>query len=480
MPKTQPLYSEQAIIEAFHALAPIGEDILMPLSMQEDTLNRQRQKNENAITSYLHRFDFGDYFFSIVYTPRRSDLTAAPSTLEARICLDKTETTLFFMSSDIIPYINPQDMICRYFPFIESPERLKSCYIDLVRSLIPYLDDFARLASEEETRSRAYRDLKGEMSRCYNENIDTPSGKGEDYDRLYLALRFAHFVRWKSSFYASDPYGEYLAGNTTALSAVAFRGTRPDYIKHIAISSLGKVEDDYLPVRPSSASLSSKTAALKKTKTPGVLAATLAYTLPLVFLILGGIYFGIATLMAEGTAYYTALSFAAFSENIIFLVLISVLLSLSLTPLTLRLFFKKRFQKAKVYLAMEKTNKVRVKGEGFKLFLLTLTTVMIIFSALRGVQFREDSIRQQSGFIPMSVETVDYDEIESVRQVDRKNGSYYYIITLQDGVKLNLKDYMTKSTCDDVADRLVPIFNRHGIAIEIGDSTDHKDITNQA
>ena len=236
-----PQFSQEAILQEFHALAALGEEILIPLSVTEDTLKRRTSRKENEITSYLHRFDFGDFFLSLIYTPQRSDLTSAPSTLEMRICLDKTETLFFFMPYDIIPYINPKDMICRYFPYIESPERLRSCYRDLAESIVPYLDDFARLSADESTRQRAYRDLKNEMARCYGENVDAPSGKGEDYDAALMAVRFAHFVKWKSSFYASPEYGAYLKGDYTALSAIAFRGARPDYIKHLALSALGTV-----------------------------------------------------------------------------------------------------------------------------------------------------------------------------------------------------------------------------------------------
>ena len=114
--KQAPVYSEAAILDAFKSMARVGEEIFLPLSITEDVLKRNPRKSNSDVTSYLHRFDFGDFFLSLIYTPARSDLTSAPSTLEARICLDKTEQLLFFMPYDIIPFINPQDMICRYFP----------------------------------------------------------------------------------------------------------------------------------------------------------------------------------------------------------------------------------------------------------------------------------------------------------------------------------------------------------------------------
>ena len=95
------------LLEAFEELKTLGDDMLIPLSVQSDTLTEKVGKSQKDVTvSHLHRFDFGDFFISIVYTPGRSSLTAAPSVLEARICLDKTESLFFLTPYDVIPNIN--------------------------------------------------------------------------------------------------------------------------------------------------------------------------------------------------------------------------------------------------------------------------------------------------------------------------------------------------------------------------------------
>lgn len=475
---------ETVLAEAFHSLAAIGETILLPLSLAEDTLKRNPAKNPDGITSFLHRFEFGDFFISIVYTPAPSDLTSAPSTLEARICLDRSENLLFFMPYDIIPYINPQDMICRYFPYIESPDRLTSCYRDLCESLVPYLADFQRIATDNALLARAYADLKGEMARCYHENIDSPSGKGEEYDNALMALRFTHFVKWKSAIYSSAEYSRYLEGDAMAISAIAFRGSRPDYIKHIALTAVGNPNPDYLPVREESASLVAMVKATKKAKTLGVLLLTLLLSLPLTLLTLGVCHFGTAYLVSMNSIYYTGLSLDSFFSGLFWIITMAFMLAYTLYPITLRLFFKDRYRAFLPFYTMTKRDKRHTSRARTKKILIIAAVIFTVFSACRGVHFTSDAILVQSATVPQAPQRLDYDDILTVEQKDRSNGSFYYVITFEDEKTLSLESVMTKRSCEDVAKRLALVFNRRGIEIVKEDDTPtldgNYDTTNRA
>ncbi len=477
--------TEDTILKAFHDLAAIGDKILLPLSLTEDTLKRNPVRKPDEITSYLHRFEFGSFFLSVIYTPAPSDLTSAPSTLEVRICLDKSESLLFFMPYDIIPYINPQDMICRYFPYIESPERLKACYRDLCESLVPYLADFHRIATDEALRTRAYADLKSEMARCYNENVDRPSGKGEEYDNTLMSLRFAHFVKWKSSFYSSAEYGRYLEGDASAISAIAFRGARPDYVKHIALTAVGNPHPDYLPVREESASLPAMLKATKNAKTLGILLLTLLLTFPITLLVLGIAYFGTAYLVGMNSIYYTALSWSSFFSGIFWIITMAFMLAYTVYPVTLRLFFKDRYRAFLPYYSMTKRDKRNASRVRTKKILIIAAIVFTVFSACRGVHFTEDTILVQSASIPRAPQKLSYDDILTVEEKTRHNGSFYYIITFENEQKLSLETVMTKGSCETVAKRLALVFGKNGIEIIKDDQNASKldgdyDTTNRA
>lgn len=457
--------ADDTLVAAFHALTALGNEILLPTSFTEDTLKRNPRKNPDEITSYLHRFDFGSFFLSIVYTPAPSDLTSAPSTLEARICLDRAESVLFFMPYDVIPYINPQDMICRYFPYIESPERLTSCYRDLCESLVPYLADFHRIACDEALLARAYSDLKGEMGRCYRENIDRASGKGEDYDNALLAIRFVHFVRWKSAFYSSSEYARYLDGDATALSNIAFRGARPDYIKHIALTAVGNPTPDYLPVREESASLPAMVKATKGAKTLGVLLLTALLALPVALVLLGGLYFVTASLVSANSVYYTALSLDGFFSNIFWIVTMTFALAYGLYPVTLRLFFKKRYAAFAPYYRMSKRDNRSVSRTRSRRVLAVAALVFTVFAACRGVHFTDNAILVQSASIPQTPVSLDYDDILTVEEFTRKDDSFYYVITFNDEKKLSLESVMDERSCEAIAKKLALVFNKRGIVI---------------
>lgn len=488
MPKTDnKLFSQKAILDAFHSLARVGEEILLPRSVTEDVLRRNPDRRPDEITSYLHRFDFGDFFLSLVYTPQRSDLTSAPSTLEARISLNKSETLFFFMPYDIIPFINPQDMICRYFPYIESPERLASCYRDLAESLIPYLSDFDRIANDDTLRQRAYQGIRDEMARCYGEPIDTPSGKGEDYDQALLALRFHHFIKWKSSFYSSAEYGEYLKGDPSYLSTIAFRGARPDYIKHIALSSMGKQRLEFLPVRPESASLSAMTEATKNTRTPVILALSMLLVFPIVFFVLGGLYYGVASLLGMNSLYYSALSVKAFLSNLLWIGVATFLLGKSLYPIVLRLFFKSRYARFAPYHQMAKAER-HGSSLGKTTYLMLIAALLFtVLSACRGVNITEDALISRSGMLPISNDTYRYEDIASVEEIKQKDGSFFYLVTFEDGTKWNFKGLMDENGYRELADILEPLFEKHGVTVtkdgtdgEKTPSDNQHDNTNQA
>lgn len=482
--KNTPSLPRDTLVETFHALAALGEEILLPLSVTEDTLKRDPRKDPEKITSYLHRFDYGSFFISLVYTPAQSDLTAAPSTLEARICLDKSEHLLFFMPYDIIPYVNPQDMICRYFPYIESPERMRSCYRDLAESLIPYLADFHRIANDAPLCERAYHDLRGEMSRCYRENVEERSPKGVDYDNAMMALRFSHFVRWKSAFYSSSEYSRYLEGDASSVSAMAFRGVRPDYVKHIALTAASDPNPSYLPVREESASLPAMNKATKKARTLGILLLTVLLALPVTLLLLGICYFGTAYFVGSGSLYFTALSYSGFFSNIFWIVTMAFAIAYTAYPLTLRLFFKKRYQAYLPYHRMMKTNKHYTPASRSKKLLIIAALIFTVFSACRGAHFCDDAIRVQSSIIPRAPISFSYEDIVSVEEITRKNGSFYYVITFEDEKKLSLESVMDKKNCDIIAGRLSIVFTKHGVTVTKDQNDTHLDgdydTTNQA
>lgn len=468
MPETTLHYDSAAIVEAFHSLLPLGDEILIPFSVTEDTLKRNTSRSSDEITSYLHRFEFESFFLSVIYTPKRSDLTSAPSTLEVRISLDRSETLYFFMPTDLIPFINPKDMLCRYYPYIESPERLASCYRDLLESLVPYLDDFERLASNDETRERAYRDLKNEMARCYGEDIDKESGKGEDYDRALAAMRFFHFVKWKSSFYSSNEYAAFCSGNTTALSAIAFRGARPDYIKHLALSSFGMPQGNFTAVQKESASLPACVEATRNARNTKIFAIALAITLPLVAILLTFLYFAVANAVGADSLFYSATTAAAYIDILSSVFIGAFALAIVSYPLILRLFFKKRYAAYRPYRDMNRESEKKTLFPKTRYLLLFLCVMFTIFTACRGVRFYEDRILVQSRFIPSTPIQLDYEDVKSVEAKDNANGSFYYVITMENGDTISLASFMTKSNCEDIQNALEPVFERYGITVDDG------------
>ncbi|MBQ4121463.1 MAG: hypothetical protein IJD35_05570 [Clostridia bacterium] len=456
------------LLETFEELKTLGDDILLPLSVESDTLTEKVGKAQKEVpVSHLHRFDFGDFFISIVYTPNRSSLTAAPSVLEARICLDRTESLFFLTPYDIIPYINQSDLICRYFPYIESAERLKSCYHDLVESLVPYLTDFTRIAADSQELTKTYDNLRGEMVRCYGNNIFLPSDKGEEFDSTMLAFRFYHFTRWRSSFFCSNEYNQFLIGNYNALTMLTARRAVPDYFRHLALSVPALNQAPVKPVRDTSASLPAMIKASKRATSFSLLLIATLVALPFLGILFGILYFGIAAILGGNTEFYTSLTLTSYLNNYTVILLVSFALSYTTANLLLRIFAKQRYLDYKPYRLMLKKNPPHRFPGKLKKIVIFLAVILIVLSASRGVMFKDTSISVPTSFLPFDNEHLEYDDIEAVYKYERKDGSFYYVFSLNGGTEsFSLESVMSYYEYGYVSEKLAPIFEKHGLTVE--------------
>jgi len=456
------------LLETFEELKTLGDDILIPLSVQSDTLTEKVGKSQKDVTvSHLHRFDFGDFFISIVYTPNRSSLTAAPSVLEARICLDRTESLFFLTPYDIIPYINQSDLICRYFPYIESAERLKSCYHDLVESLVPYLTDFTRIATDSQELTKTYDNLRGEMVRCYGNNIFMPSDKGEEFDSTMLAYRFYHFTKWRSSFFSSNEYNQFLIGNYDALTLLTARRAVPDYFRHLALSVPGLKQAPVKPVRDTSASLPAMIKASKRATSFSLLLIATLVAIPVLSVLFGILYFGIAAVLGINTAFYTSLTFTSFFNHYNLILLVSIAISYSTASILLRIFAKQRYLDYLPYKQMLKKNPPHKFPKKLKKIVIFLAIILIVLSATKGVMFNDTTISVPTGYLPFDTVHIEYDDIDAVYKYERRDGSFYYVFSLNDGTEsFSLESVMSYYEYDYVSEKLAPIFEKHGITVE--------------
>lgn len=450
------------MLTAFEKLSVIGEELLKPRSVTHDVV--AEKKGETEPISYLHRFDFGDYFISLVYTPSRSFLTSAPSTLEARICLDKSQKLFFLSPYDVIPYINSADLICRYFPYIESPQRLASCYHDLAESLIPYLDDFARIAADREECDRSYQNLVEEMKRCFEQDITTPSGHGEDYDFSLLSMRFYHFIKWRSSFFSANEYNDFLTGNYSATAMLNHQKKLPDYIRHISLTAASfQPGQKVKPVRSRSASLPAMVSAQKDAHNFRVVLTAALFALPLMALLVAALYFSITAIISESALYYTAHGLQGYFRLVWLITFSACTLLPFLTRYVLRLF-PKRYRAYKPYLEMTKNDPPHPFMKKMRLFLIVAVVLFTTLTACRGVIFQENRIIAQQ-FSPFTAIEYDYDSIDTVTAHHHPDGSVYYKINFKNGKTLDLSAEMRGKDSGKIRDTLSPLFEKYGITV---------------
>ncbi len=474
MPFTRKKQNDPDITSAFREQLAVGENILRPQSASTDVI-REQKKNAEAteIASYVNRYDFGLYSIDFVYSPLPGNYVAVPSTLEARIRLDKTEPLYFFMPYDLLPYINPGDFVCRYFPYIESTERMALCYRTLAESLVPYLPSFAALAADPELTARAYRDLKNEMNRIFGFDIFAPSGNGADYDETVIALRYARTVEWKSAVYSSADYNDFLLGNREKVLRMPSRyKLLPDYIRHIVFSSGTLPPEAIKTGNPEASSLSSMQAAVRKNSSLPLLVVSCLLCLPLFLLFYGVLYGAAAAVVSTGAVFFTGATLGGLSGVIPYVLVSAAVCSVSASRIVLRLFARRRYAAYRPYLRLLRRVPPHPIVKVTKKGVLVLSVLLVTLTACRGVFFQSDAILDRSGFFPFSGESYGYRDILSVTEYERSSGSFYYVMEFEGGGTLNLSRVMGPYDCERVAEKLVPLLEENGIEIEKAEKSD--------
>ncbi len=480
MPLFRKKQDDSVLVERFRGLLSLGSELLSPRSASSDVLRETRKKSEESvIASYINRYDFGSYYIDFVYSPLPGELTAAPSTLEARIHLDKTEPLFFFLPYDILPYINPGDFICRHFPYVESEERMERCYRALADSLLPYLSSFAAISSDSALTERAYNDLKSELNRIFGLDLFAPSGNGSDYDEAMVALRFAHAVKWKSAVYSSVDYNDFLIGNRARVMQIPARyKILPDYMRHVASATAASTAeatlDGQAPAEPAplytgpaeASSLSAMQEQMRKNNSLPLLILSCILCLPLFTLLYGLLYGTIAHVVSTKAVFFTGATLGGLTGIFSYVILSAVVSSIGASRLLLKLIAPKRYRAYKPYLRLLRKAPNRPLMGRLKKGVYILSVLLVTLTACRGVFFQSDAILDRSGFFPFGGENYGYRDILSVTEYRRSSGSFYYVMEFEGGGKLNLSSVMGPYDCERVADKLRPVLEEHGITID--------------
>lgn len=451
--------------ETFRSLLSLGEKILSPRSASTDTLSQKRPREDKPETlSYVNRYHFGSYYIDFVYSPGITPTTAAPSTLEARIFLDRSESLLFFMPYDILPHINPNDFLCRYFPYIESEERMRACYQTLAESLTAYRISFETIANDSELLRRSYDDLKDEITRAYGVNIFSPSERGTDYDNSLLTLRFHHIVKWKSTFYSSMDYNDFLLGDFTRAQGISYRHkVRPDYIDAMARFAAETQPFSYTAVPPEAASLSSMMEITRKSSSLPLLILSCVLSLPVFAAIYGLLYTLVSQAVAASAVFFTGATLSSLVNTVPFILVSAVAWAVTSSHIVMKLFMRRRYRAFKPYLRMIRENPVRPFAGGLKKLILLGSILLVTLSACRGIYFREDDMLNRSGFFPFSGDSYEYRDIASVTKYIRSDGTFFYLIEFPGGKFLDLSEIMGPFDYQAIDKKLAPLFAEHGL-----------------
>lgn len=392
-------------------------------------------------------------FFKIefVYT-KRQKVTRPVSMLYSRVIFSKTDWR-YFNIPEFIDVIDDKDIVCYYFPYIESEERMSACFNVLSDFYIRNMNKLNDVALDWEIRNSLMDRKLEEMKRI--SGLDNEDINQYDFE---LHEKFAILLRYTSD----GPYMEFLRGNydkaLKKYQKFIEKGTCSAYEHKIINLLRNRVpEEKFEPLVPECASI------FEGIKFNGGKQDNIAF-LKGIF-ICEFIFFLILYILRE------VVSIAMTKENLIYAAgmpwwaiaifagLPSVFGSMNFRMKLARFTRRKDIEKVAVYdeFFMGKFGTLLAKGAWFVTFVLSV--VVVVGLTMSEARFYDKYITfptDTEALVPMDTEKYAYEDIEGVYYLEGRYNDYgdyidraSYAIVFRDGYIMDLDSWCTMSEAEE-------------------------------
>lgn len=366
---------------------------------------------------------------------KKESIFVPASTLYSRIYLH-TNSERFLHIPEIIDEFDAEDFHCYYFPYIESEEKLKSCFKPLEEFYIKHLPTLWEIAYDEERSERIYERKKAEYKRIVDIQEDD-----DEYLDMYNFRAEKHLILTR--YTKLDAYTAFLYGNydkaLVLYGKLKVKNQLFDYEKRL-LEFIPECEEVYEAVFPGCSDLKEINGYIlgqeyKKAKIKfSVFLYVVFYVL---FLIIGlGFewYFSEGTLFFENAGRYFVPAILAFLPALIGGTVLS-------RPLIMLLSGKKKRE----LLAFDEA--VNERGGHFVLAIILAASLLL--SAWFGSMYLacyEDRFEYNDSekFLSFETKAKYYKDITAVYHVDGQYNDYgdwidraFYVICFKDGTTFN-------------------------------------------
>lgn len=407
--------------------------------------------------------DYGKFVIVFTYS-FESPITAPKSILECRISFNKNNAVEYPLY-DLLEIINPNDFKCYIFSYIESAERMRSCFSVLAGALRSYKQHIASIAEDEEKlkllEEQRASNLKTLYGRFYNMASDADSEMLNFFDENYCSMYHMLF--------SSGRYNDFLKGNYQKAKKKYLRAKKLIRYEQRLLAFLTQLPpgEKYEAVTPELNTLNEGLKEASGNRGISIMLFSIFCFTPILLAGFAFLYLLVVKLAYKDAVYVTSLDLNSAMNMLLPAMLVSILLSYFWRRgISKRIFPKSHKKRAQYDNILNRNHENRLMRR-FTYIALTGCMLFLFLSANSNLAFYENGFRNNLTFFSLDSEYIRYDRIDSVWQVSGRYNSLgmrieqpYYIILLKNGTKL---DFSSDVYDYQFSEKIIPILTEKGI-----------------
>lgn len=426
--------------------------------------------NRKRLTEMVGRIDYDYYSVDFVYTINLGS-SGAKSVLSLNLRLDRSKIIAFSIY-DLMYLLDENDFSCYLFSYIESPEKLASCFKILADLLDRHKNRILEISKDPVLIQKAYNELKASIGNALQINIDSilSSEHGEDIFKIHYGFYYTNFIQR----FSSSSYNDFLEGNyEKAIKAYSYKVGRTAYeerlLEHMLKCDPPFPKDENNTLRDASRIIGKYSSFISLAVCSLIM--TLVFSIPLI------LFYYLIVKVGYNDCLYTSAS------DIFNLMVISspaMLLGIASSNMILRTcsFYvpRKDRQLKRAYDRIVNSESDVKKLKILFNIVFAISIIMLLLLSKLGIAFYDDGFTVKSTLFEVNSEYYGYDEIEAFYILDGYNDEKGQFIEYKDAlIKTKKGEEIIFSYLGDyeaAESKILPILEKNNVKIEKAKSKD--------
>lgn len=406
--------------------------------------NSKNDINELKANIYYNRFilEFVYSFENMINQPK--------SILECRVCFSKNDNLIEYPLYNLMHLINDKDFSCYFFPFIESPERMKLCFGVISNAVKRYLPSIEKIAASKEKTAFLKAEIKEEIKTFFGQSSFSflDSENSEKTMRLYMENYFSvlHIS------FSSDRYNAFLKGNyNKAIKKYSRTKKLTEYEKRLLcfMKNLPQGEQ-YTAADPCLNTLDGGLKIISGSEGLKAVLFSLMIFLPIFFIVYAGLYLIMLNLFYDNALYVTGSEFSKVIKMFLPALMTSIIIGYFRRNYITKLVDYDKIRHLILYDTILNRKHEENIMRKFGYFIITACLLFTIFSSASNIAFYSNGLRNNLDFFSLKGEYISYNKVDSVWSVsgvENRLGRWvddpFYVMLLKDGRKIEFSSVVS-------------------------------------